>query len=106
MSTLTEYRKPHPRYATADAGWRAHTPWEVVEGRFQRLYILRSKYTASRWRKAEIFRHAGVWSWRVLAKSGPQQPWVEIGRESRFNPSPYFAAQQAMPFAHLSATTK
>lgn len=105
MSTLTEYRKPHPRYATADAGWRARTPWEVVEGRFQRRYAILRKYRASRWRKAEIFRHAGVWSWRVLERTGGD-PWREIARASRISDHTYYSAQSAMPFAELAATTK
>lgn len=105
MSCLTEYRRPHPRYATDDAGWRSKTPWEIVEGKFQRLYIVRRKYTPSRWRRAEIFRKAGVWSWHVLERTGAQT-WREISRESCFNRSPYFSAQQAMPFAELAAITK
>jgi hypothetical protein len=103
--TLTDYRRPHPHYGLADAGWRARTPWEVVEGRFQRLYIIRRKYAVSRWRKAQIFRHAGVWSWRVLERSGGEL-WREIARASASSGHVYFSAQSAMPFAELAATTK
>lgn len=103
--SLTEYRRPKPHYVTADVGWRAYTPWEIVEGRFQRRYIIRRTYTSSRWRKAVIFRHAGVWSWRVLERSGTH-PWTEISRESSSKQNPHFTAQQAMPFAHLAAVTK
>ncbi len=103
--TLTEYRKPHPHYGLADAGWRAKTPWEIVDGRFQRLYTIRRMYAVWRWRQAQIFRQAGVWSWRVLERSRGE-PWREVARASAVNGHIYFSAQSAMPFAELAATTK
>lgn len=106
MNTLTDYRRPHPHYGLADAGWRARTPWEVVEGRFQRLYIIQRKYRATRSRKAQIFRHAGVWSWRVLERTGNGDAWREIARASAISGHVYYSAQSAMPFAELAAVTK
>ena len=103
--TLTDYRRPHPHYGLGDAGWRARTPWEAADGRFQRLYVLRRNCRTTRWRKAEIFRHAGVWLWRVLERVGGG-PWRETARASASGWRIYFSAQSAMPFAELAATTK
>jgi len=96
------YRRPRPRYGLACAGcWRPASDWEVVNGRFQRVW---SGPRRAR-RRAIISRGGGVWSWTVQEWRGGA--WHEIARAlpSSQRP-PYFAAQQAMPFADLAASTR
>jgi hypothetical protein len=106
--TLTEYRKPRPRYGLADAGWRAHTPWELAEGRWRRLYVLgcpRGRIATRRLRRAEVFRRDGVWAWRVLERRG-YGAWAEVARAGTRLAHTYWAAQMAMPYADLAARTR
>jgi hypothetical protein len=52
-----------------------------------------------------IWRTGGAWTWSVREWRGGV--WREIARAlPATERPPYWAAQQAMPFAHLAATTK
>lgn len=99
--TLTHYRRPHPRYCRAPAGWRPATGWEVVDGRIQRGW---AGPRGGR-RRAVIWRTGGAWTWSVREWRGGV--WAEIARAlPATERPPYWAAQQAMPFAELAARTK
>lgn len=103
---LTEYRKPRPHYGLEGAGWMAHTPWELVDGRWRRLYVLAHHMTAKRrWRRAEVFRRDGAWAWRVLERRGYGE-WAEVARMAQAQPRPHLTAHGAMPYAELAAETR
>jgi hypothetical protein len=102
---LTEYRRPKPRYCTADAGWHPSTGWELVEGRWQRWWRRRG-WMASQahgLRRALVWRAEGLWAWNVCER-GARCDWRETQRGAKG--APHFAAQQAMPFAELAAVTR
>ena len=105
--TLTEYRKPVPRYGLADAGWFATTRWEIADGLWQRLW--RHRYAMSRKthgvRRARVWRKAGAWTWNVCEWDARHGVWVEIAREAAAGHMPYAVAQAAWPFADLAART-
>ncbi len=105
MSTLTDYRRPVPRYATADAGWRPAYAWEIVGGVWQRLWRRRSPLCsqARGLRKAQVWRAAGAWTWRVVERDA-RGVWRETARAARG--SLYYTAQAAWPFAELAAGTR
>lgn len=103
--TLTEYRRPAPKYRTADAGWTPKTGWELVDGAWLRWYWRRG-WLASQahgLRRARVWRQEGVWTWSV-AERGARGRWVETQRGARG--ALHYAAQQAMPFAELAAKTR
>lgn len=105
--TLTEYRKPTPRYGMADAGWFASTRWEIVDGVWQRLW--RNRYAMSRkttLRRARVWRSAGAWTWRVCEWDARRGLWVEKAREAAAGHVPYATAQAAWPFAERAAVTR
>ena len=103
--TLTEYRRPHPRYGLADAGWYPKTGWELVDGRWQRLWKVRTGTKTLRMRRALVWRKAGNWTWSVYERD-PRGNWREIAKEaSRREGLPYVVAQAAWPFADLAART-
>lgn len=101
MSTLTEYRKPHPRYGRAPACWRPVSGWEAVDGRLRRQW----RGPGGARRRAVIWRTGGAWTWSV--REWRRGAWAEIARAlPAARRLPYWAAQQAMPFADLAAMTK
>lgn len=103
MSALTEYRRPHPRTSAQAGGWVPAGGWEIAEGRWQRVwrrsgaFYLRRRGT----RRAEVWRDAGAWRWRVLEWRPAAGVWKEIARDG--NHKPYLVAQAAWPFADLAA---
>lgn len=106
--TLTEYRRPKPRYATAPAGWFAASPWELVEGRWQRIWRRRAAMTWARdgVRRARVWRKDGSWTWNVCQWDARRSLWVEIAKEAAGGHMPHAVAQAAWPFAELAAVTR
>lgn len=102
--TITEYRKPHPKYCLADAGWYPKTGWELVDGRWQRLWKVHMGPKTLRLRRALVWRKAGAWTWNVTERD-LRGNWVEIAKESSSGHMPYVVAQAAWPFADLAART-
>lgn len=105
--TLTEYRKPHPRYGLADVGWYPKTGWELVDGVWQKLW--RNRYVMSRQvhglRRARVWRKDGAWTWNVSERDA-RGNWREIAKENVSREGmPYAVAQEAWPFADLAART-
>lgn len=101
--TLTEYRKPRPRYAAEERGWFARTGWELVDGTWQRWWALRGAAYGLRLRRARVYRACGGWTWSVAERS-PRGAWREVGKGDAARA--HFTAQGAWPFAELAAVTK
>lgn len=100
--TLTEYRRPNPRYGLADAGWYPKTGWELVDGRWQRWWRV---HQGLHLRRALVWRTGGNWTWSV-AERDARGNWTEIAKEgNRREGLPYVVAQAAWPFADLAAKT-
>ncbi len=104
MSTLTEYRKPHPRYGLADVGWYPKTGWELVDGRWQRWWKVHMGPKTLRLRRALVWRTGGNWTWSV-AERDARGNWTLIAKEGNHDGLPYVVAQAAWPFADLAART-
>ena len=100
MSLKALMHKVTPHYPVTD-GWRATTPWELVEGRYQRWF--RTGMHRDRSRRAMIYRSAGGWRWRVLElrKRGVT---VEVGKSA--GDMVYTTAYNAFNAAETSAQTK
>ena len=101
MCTLTEYRRPKPKYATGPSPWAARTGWELVDGRWSRWY--RNVRACGRHRVARVFRARGGWTWRVEERD-TRLRWREVQRGA--DGHAHFTAQAAMPFAELAAATE
>lgn len=92
--------KVYPHYPVA-SDWRPHTPWELVDGRYQRLFKSRS----NRWhlRRATIYRSAGGWRWMVIEVNRERRV-TEIGRSAK--DLTYTLACNAFNPAETSAKTR
>ena len=98
MKRLMHCARPQARYGMAYTGWMPASDWEVVNGRFQRMWRgpRRSR------RRAVITRESGVWTWFVF--EWRRGAWCEVSRALHYTKrQPYWCAQQARPFADLAA---
>ena len=100
MSVAFLRHRVFPHYP-AVSDWRPRTPWELVDGRYQRIFA--SRTLRCRVRKAYIERGGGGWRWRV----------IEINRERRVTRvgqsaggMTYTLAYNAFNPAEVSAQTK
>lgn len=99
--SLTRYRRPIPRYGRADSGWRPASGWELVGGKWHRVW-----HRGRACRRATVWRPAGLWMWEV-SEWRKRGGWVVVARAAAAGGrEPYFTAQAAMPFADLAARTK
>ncbi len=92
--------KVHPHYPVA-SDWRPRTPWELVDGRYQRMF--RSLTNHRHYRKAFVYRSSGGWRWRVF--EGNSAGTVTVIGDSASDLI-YTLAYNAFNPAEVSATTK
>lgn len=100
MSVAFCAHKVCPKYPVR-SDWKPSTPWELVDGRYQRMFSSRTKRT--RFRKAYIYRDAGGWRWRVLEVNRDRKV-TEVGKSLAC--VIYTIAYNAFNPAEVSATTK
>jgi len=100
MSLKCFMHKVHPHYPVR-SDWQPFTPWEIVDGRYKRLFRSRSQRT--RHRKAVIQRASGGWRWRVFEINREGKVTL-IGESAR--DVIYTLAYNAFNPAEVSATTK
>jgi hypothetical protein len=81
--------------------WHPVTPWELVDGRYQRLF--KSRSNRGHLRRAMIYRSAGGWRWRVSQANSAGTASV-IGDSAA--DIIYTLAYNAFNPAEVSATTK
>lgn len=92
--------KVYPHYPAVSA-WRPRTPWELVDGRYQRIY--RDGFRRRAVRQAVVERSAGGWRWFVVER-GPRGRVAMVGRSRK--DLVYVLASNAFNPAEVSATTK
>lgn len=100
MSLTFCMHKVHPHYPVA-SDWRPRTPWELVDGRYQRHF--KSRSNRCHCRRAHVFRSAGGWKWTVLEVNRAGRV-TEVGRSAK--DLVYTMAYNAFNPAEVSATTK
>lgn len=100
MSLNCLMHKVRPHYPVL-SDWRAYTPWEITEGRYQRLF--RSRTNRGHVRRATIYRSEGGWRWRVIEINSVGTRTV-VGESAK--DIIYTLAYNAWNPAEVSATTK
>jgi hypothetical protein len=100
MSVAFCVHRVHPHYPVA-SDWLPATPWELVDGRYQRLF--KSRANRGHMRKAYIARIGGGWFWSVLEVNSKGRVTV-VGRSAKN--MIYTLAYNAFNPAEVSAKTK
>jgi hypothetical protein len=98
MNTLTEYRKPHPRYRAPDAGWRPRGGWYRHEDGSWRIVYARRRGREAR--RAVVRLDRGLWVWEVEEFSLASR---RVRRICARSATGWLFARQAMPYAALAA---
>lgn len=100
MSVAFLQHRVYPRYP-AVSDWHPRTPWELVDGRYQRIFA--SPSHRGRVRKAYIERSNGGWRWRVIEVNRDQRV-TEVGKSAQ--DLTYTLACNAFNPAETSAKTR
>lgn len=104
--TLTEYRRPTPRYGLgrlAQHAWRALGGWRQLEGGgCGRVYTCGRRSFA---RRAVIFRAGGWWLWRVEEFDLGTRALRRVAARNAAGRG-YMDPAAAMPFADLAALSE
>ena len=100
MSVAFLQHRVRPNYP-AVSDWHPRTPWELVDGRYQRIFASRSH--RCRVRKAYIERANGGWRWKVIEVNRSRRV-TEVGRSAK--DLTYTLASNAFNPAETSAKTR
>lgn len=105
MNTLTDYKRPHPRYGADLASaspWRPLGGWYRHEdGSFRRVWARRGGRARSA-RRAVVRHERGLWLWEVEEFDLATRRVRRICARSLTG---WLFARQALPYAELAAKT-